>query len=259
MSVEKMEDMNEEALVSEERRQKRKREIWRWSIIGGSAIVLAAIIMFFVFGAADKNSVAAETMPTTVVTNPTYIPETIPEETEPVVDIPETTKPEPIEPAKPDIWVYDDNLSAEENIFIYLTEYLGYSNSSACGVIANIAYETGWKFDPTLGNPNGCYGLIQWLGNRLKNLKSWCKENDKDYHSIQGQLDFMDWELKNDDPYGTYEHLIDCEDSTKGAYSAGWYFCYWYERPNNKKSASEWRGGEAKEYYEAFVLKGDNT
>ena len=87
----------------------------------------------------------------------------------------------------------------------------------------------------------------------LKNLKSWCKENGKDYHSIQGQLDFMDWELKNDDPYGTYEHFLKCEDSAKGAYSAGWYLCYWYERPNNKKAASEWRGGEARKYYDSLV------
>lgn len=152
-------------------------------------------------------------------------------------------------------WEYDNNLSTEENIFIYLTKYLEFSNSSACGIISNIAYETGRKFNSDAGSSSICYGLIQWRGNRLKKLKSWCEENEKDYTTIQGQLDFMHWELIYDDPYGTYDYLVQCEDGIEGAYDAGWYFCYWYERPNNIKTASKIRGRAAREYYKALVLK----
>ena len=154
-------------------------------------------------------------------------------------------------------WQYNNNLSAEENIFIYLTEYLMFPDASACGIISNIAYETGWTFDPNAGDQSYNYGLIQWIGSRLSNLKTWCKENDKDYTTIQGQLDFMYWELTNNDPYGTYDYLMQCEDNIDDAYNAGWYFCYWYERPYNKDAGAILRGNHAKEYYESLILNQD--
>lgn len=200
--------------------------------------------------------------------------------TEPVIDIlPEPTESKPAEKKEPAVketepatestteptteqetvnpngWAYDDSLTPEKNIFIYLTDYLGYSDAAACGIIANIAYETGWKFKPDVGDINhGAYGLIQWMGGRRKKLRSWCEETGRDWRTIQGQMDFMDWELKNDDPYGTYDRLLKCANSVKGAYKAGYYFCYWYERPNRIEKASEWRGGEAKKYYKSLVL-----
>lgn len=218
---------------------------WSLVITAGIAAAITAIIIIFVQVGNDGNTnkVDAMDIPTVAVTAPV--------ETEPVVTIPEETVSEPKE------WAYDDSLKAEENIFIYLTEYLGYSDAAACGIIGNIAHETGWRFNPDAGSPNSCYGLIQWLGSRLKNLKSWCAENGKDYTSIQGQLDFMHWELQNDDPYGTYEHLKEYEDSADGAYDAGWYFCYWYERPNNKGDRAKLRGREAQKYYQALVLDVD--
>lgn len=154
-------------------------------------------------------------------------------------------------------WKYDDNLTAEENIFIYLTKYLMFTDASACGIISNIAHETGCTFDPNAGDPSYNYGLIQWMGGRLSNLKAWCEENGKDYTTIQGQLDFMYWELTEDDPYGTYEHLMKCENGIDEAYSAAWYFCYWYERPYNKSNVAKLRGNSAKEYYETLVLSQD--
>lgn len=182
-------------------------------------------------------------------TKPEPKPDPEPEPTEP------TTKPELLDPAT---WVYDDNLKPEKNIFIYLTDYLGYSDAAACGIIANIAYETGWKFKPDVGDiKHGAYGLIQWMDNRRKKLKTWCDETGRDYRTIQGQMDYMDWELKNNDPYGTYECLTEVADSAKGAYKAGWYFCYWYERPNRKDKASVWRGNEAKKYYKEFVTNAE--
>lgn len=268
MNRENMNEMDQEALNLTEEQRKRKQAIWRWSIIFGSALVLAVIITFFVCGGAAKNAEVADTTPTTVVTEPVTEPVvTIPETTEPIKEPeptkkpdkkPTTTKPATTEPVKkpetaPD-WTYDKNLTAAKNIFNYLTDKLGYSKAAACGIVANIDVETGGHFTPKAGNPKQCYGLIQWQGGRLTNLKSWCDKNGKDYHSIQGQLDFMDWELKNTNTYGTYEKLLECKQSKKGAYKAGFNFCYWYERPNNKKNASKYRGNLAKKYYQEFVL-----
>ena len=232
-------------------------------------VYIATILVIITTLAACSYSYSDANKETTIVTEPTEeiiettseITEPTVEETDPIIEttVPETEPPEiPTDPGENDNeetkeWVYDDTLSAVENIFIYLTDYLGFSNAASCGIISNIAHETGWKFNPKAGSLSSSYGLIQWQGGRLNNLKKWCSENGKDYNSIQGQLDFMYWELVNADPYGTYKHLMQCEDNIDGAYDAGWYFCYWYERPSNKKARANLRGNDAKEYYEKLV------
>lgn len=229
-----------------------KNRLWVY-IVGAIVVVMAIAIVFMCMLSRDKYD-SNETQDT-VATVETVEP-TIPDVTEEVVE--ETTEPTEIEEI-PEEWVYDDNLKPEENIFIYLTDYLGFSDAAACGIVANIAYETGWKFKPDVGDINhGAYGLIQWMDGRRRKLKSWCEETGRDWRTIQGQMDYMYWELVNNDPYGTFDHLMQVDDSKKGAYDAGWYFCYWYERPNRKKKASVWRGNEAKDYYEIFVLNDDS-
>lgn len=183
-----------------------------------------------------------------VIEEPVEITVPVVEETEAVT---EPAKPEPTDPPE---WEYNDELSAKENIFIYLTDYLGFPEPAACGIISNIAHETGWKFNPRAGSLSRSYGLIQWTGGRLSKLKKWCKKHGKDYNSIQGQLDFMYWELTKDDPYGTYDYLMECTDGKSAAYDAGWYFCFWYERPANTHARARLRGSDAKDYYEELVL-----
>ena len=215
-------------------------------------IAFAFLTSIMVYGKNADNVVDA----TGNSTNNDIAQETVIETTETVLESIDVT--EPVKSTEPEIpkWVYNENLKQEENIYLYLTEYLGFSSAAACGIVANIAYETGWKFKSDIGNPDyGAYGLIQWMGNRRKQLIKWCNENGKDFRSMEGQMDFMYWELLNADPYGTYEHLIEAKDSEKGAYDAGWYFCYWYERPNRKTKASKWRGSEAKKYYRQFVIE----
>lgn len=194
------------------------------------------------------------TEPTVEETKPTTKPKpTEPKPSDKKEPVVEETKPstEPSTESSPE----PETLTKEEVLYNYITDKLGYSPAAACGIIANIAYETGWKFNPDVGDIDyGAYGLIQWMGNRRKKLKSWCEETGRDWRTMEGQLDFMDWELKNDDPYGTYDKLLKCADSAKGAYNAGWNFCYWYERPNRVEKASEWRGNYAKKYYKSLVL-----
>lgn len=144
-------------------------------------------------------------------------------------------------------WFYDESLSREENILSYLMEKAGLNTAAACGVWANIHVETGGTFDPMASN--GSYGLCQWLGGRLSNLKTWCAENGEDYRTIEGQLAFLVWELQYDDPYGTWAELTSAEDSADGAYRAGWYFCYWFERPLELNSQSNYRAWLAAEHY----------
>lgn len=248
---------------------KKKFEInWYWVTCAIMTVfILAAAVVTIMVVARDANNEVVPAVTTESITEVTSVPETtetIPA-TEPAVEetIPETTpatettikETKPVEETKPKKKL--TNQDKAEVIFKYITEELGYSEAVACGIIGNIAYETGWKFNPKAGTSSTRYGLIQWLGGRLTNLKKWCKNNGRDYNTIEGQMDFMDWELKNTNTYGTYEYLLECENNSQGAYDAGWYFCYWYERPNNKKRASNNRGKEAQKWYQALVVEAD--
>ena len=125
-------------------------------------------------------------------------------------------------------------------IFEYLTKRLGYNEAAACGIMANIRCES--TFNPHAWNAGGgSYGLCQWTGGRLQ---SWCRSNGYDYTTIDGQLAYLDYELKN--YYGSVEsHLRSVENTSDGAYSAGQYYCYHFEAPASRGSVSVYRGNLA--------------
>ena len=104
-------------------------------------------------------------------------------------------------------------------IFEVLTTKLGYSEAAACGIMANIRCES--TFNPHAWNAGGgSYGLCQWTGGRYGRLQSWCKSNGYDYTTIDGQLAYLDYELKNH--YSSVEnHLRSVENNANGAYDAG--------------------------------------
>ena len=128
-------------------------------------------------------------------------------------------------------------------IFEYLTKRLGYNEAAACGIMANIRCES--TFNPHAWNAGGgSYGLCQWTGGRYGRLQSWCRSNGYDYTTIDGQLAYLDYELKN--YYGSVEsHLRSVENTSDGAYSAGQYYCYHFEAPASRGSVSVYRGNLA--------------
>lgn len=211
-------------------------------------IIIAAIILVgaIIFCAIERANTIAKVSVSYAVTETTEVV------TEPYTEPPTEPIIEEVTPVHES--GCSEDASPEENIFIYLTDCLGFPEPAACGIISNIAHETGWKFNPKAGSLSGSYGLIQWMGGRLNNLKKWCKKNDKDYNTIQGQLDFMYWELTESDPYGTYDYLMKCTDGEDAAYDAGWYFCFWYERPANARGRANLRGSDAKDYYQKLVV-----
>ena len=201
-------------------------------------ILFSGFIIFGMVNSSDSGIEIQKSMPTEVVR----------------IDDPQIAYTKaPAEPTLPPEWIYDDSLLPEENIFIYLTDYLGFPKPAACGIISNIAHETGWKFNPKAGSSGYCYGLIQWMGGRLSSLKRYCRDNGKDYTTIQGQLDFMYYELTELDTYDTYDYLMTCTDGEDAAYDAAWYFCYWYERPANSVGRANLRASDAREYYHELV------
>lgn len=70
--------------------------------------------------------------------------------------------------------------------------------NSAIGACGNVGQES--LFNSTaLNKSEGSYGLWQWLGTRLDNLKAWCGANGLDYTTVQGQCLFFLYELPTSD------------------------------------------------------------
>lgn len=75
----------------------------------------------------------------------------------------------------------------------------GFSDTAAAGVLGNIQQES--NFNPNAVNKSsGAFGIGQWLGGRLKNLKKYAKDQGKSYKSLDVQLEFLYKELNGADP-----------------------------------------------------------
>lgn len=141
--------------------------------------------------------------------------------------------------------------SKKDSVFSYLTERIGFSTAAACGIMANIEHES--DFDPTEviidsnGLPSG--GLCQWNGSRFSNLKSFCNRNGYNYLSVNGQLEYLKYELTKKQYKHIYNYLKDVPNTAQGAYDAAYYWCYYFEVPASRGSKSVKRGNSAKNSY----------
>ncbi len=136
--------------------------------------------------------------------------------------------------------------SVEETIFDYLINRMGFNSAAACGVLANIEKES--AFNPNIYGDNGTsYGICQWHAARFDNLKNYCAKNSLDYTSLNGQLEFLNYELSSLPKIMNY--LRSVGDTADGAYDAAYYWCYNFEIPANKEQNSELRGELARTKY----------
>ena len=132
----------------------------------------------------------------------------------------------------------------EQTIHEFLTEDMSLSDAAACGVLANMKAESGLRANIYNSN-HSSYGLCQWSGSRLNNLKNYCNRNGYDWHSMNGQLHYLQYELTNSYK-SVYNSLKGIGNIRNGAYNAGYKFCYNYEVPANRTSRSQQRGNIAK-------------
>lgn len=167
---------------------------------------------------------------------------------QPVVTPEPTVAPTPIPTATPapavGNYFESDKYSNEEKCFLFLTKEMGLNTAAACGILANIRKES--NFTPDIGT--SYYGLVQWGGGRKTNLQSFCSKNGYSHSSLEGQLNFLEYELKNSYT-SVLEYLESVPNTAKGAYDAAYHFCYYYERPSNKASKSASRGELARDTY----------
>ena len=144
----------------------------------------------------------------------------------------------------------------KNEIYTYLRNTMKLNVAAACGVLANIEYES--SFNPNLyGDNKTSYGICQWHAERFDSLKSYCKDNGYSWKTLDGQLHYLEYELKTDYPK-ILSYLKDVDNMAQGAYDAGYYWCYNFERPSDKAAKSKQRGNVAKNdywpvYYEKAV------
>ena len=146
--------------------------------------------------------------------------------------------------------------SDEKAIFYFLTEHMGMEASAACGVIANIEYES--NFNPNaLGDGGTSYGICQWHNpSRWDQLIAFCDLNGLDWETMDGQLYYLEYEITQggESNTGIYNALMSQPDTGQGAYQAGYEWCVRFERPDDAESKGISRGTSARDkWYPVFA------
>lgn len=102
----------------------------------------------------------------------------------------------------------------------------GYRPEVALGIVGNLMQESGPSIDTSaIGfDGTGSFGAAQWLGSRKDKLK---EIRPKDYDTLRGQLEFIDWELNNTEKRANskLQQAQTVEDAAR-------VFSKYYERPH---------------------------
>jgi Putative peptidoglycan-binding domain-containing protein len=152
----------------------------------------------------------------------------------------------------------DSPVTNEVMVYDYLVGTMGLNTAAACGVLANAKGES--AFNPTrIGDEGTSYGLFQWRADRREELETYCRNNGYDYTTLIGQLHYMEYDLKRHYKY-ILNHLNAVENTSDGAYDAGYYWCYYYEVPTNREADSAKRGAMARDtYWDKYLPFGGKT
>ena len=158
----------------------------------------------------------------------------------------------------------NSNNSNANQVYDLLVSTYKYSPDGAKAIMTNANFESG--LNPQAYNPNsGAGGIFQWIGDRKNNLINYCTNNDLNPASIEGQVAFMDYELKTVyNGYAgvnLYDDLQNCTPADLERCTVN--FCAAYEAPdpNGNWQANEEIGRyrfNAQETQDLFSTIGSN-
>ena len=124
----------------------------------------------------------------------------------------------------------EDVAANERDVYNYLTGTMGMNSAAASGVMASMYRESRFYVDIT--NDYGtAYGLCQWYGDRWTNLQNYCNNYGLDWHTLYGQMRFLEYELNSLSSLRSYMYGI--SNDANGAYHAGYEWCRVYELGGN--------------------------
>ena len=115
--------------------------------------------------------------------------------------------------------------SNADEIYQFMRD-IGCNHAVAIAVLVNLEHESAYyihhhKDIDAILRDGGFYGICQWSGNRLVNLKSFCIRNGLSASSLYGQLKFLEYELEE---RGMLAQLKSYPNTRDGAYNAAYYF-----------------------------------
>ena len=154
--------------------------------------------------------------------------------------------------------VYAATPSNQVQVFSYLTQKLGFNSAASCGIMANIEHESEFNPNLVIRDRNGLLsgGLCQWNGGRFTNLRNFCNDRGYEYLSIEGQLEYLSYELQKDSFNHIYQYLKGVPNNEEGAYNAAYYWCYYFEIPSNRAAKAKSRGDAAiSKYWPVFQYR----
>lgn len=139
----------------------------------------------------------------------------------------------------------DDN---RQKAFDYLRNK-GYKDHEIAGILGNFAIESGSKdlkvdaYNPNdVGKP--AFGLAQWRADRLDRLK---EQQGKNMYTLEGQLDYLTWELENTEKSARKELA-----KAKTPEEAALIFSRKFERPRESTAKNDVRQEYAKAFYTSY-------
>lgn len=123
----------------------------------------------------------------------------------------------------------------------------GLTKAQACGILANIEYES--SYNPNAWYKNISYGLCQWQGDRLKVFQDTYK-TEAQRSSIYNQISFLFRELGDNEKNAYKKSIVPYTKNTaEDAYNVGYMFCVKFERPLDQTTNPVKRGNKAKELF----------
>ena len=151
-----------------------------------------------------------------------------------------------------------EKVQNEQTAYDFFTGEMGFNSAAACGILANIECESG--FEPDIyGDYGESYGICQWYMVRFSRLREFCAAYGYEYSSMEGQLQYLAYELLYDSAYShVLNYLRSVPDTAEGAYNAGYYWCYCFEIPEGYDSWESPRRAEiaVATYWEKYHEKG---
>ena len=141
--------------------------------------------------------------------------------------------------------------SNDQLVYLYCVNELKYTRTGACGIVANVRFESSGKASVEEEENSIGYGICQWSFERRENYESFCREHDLEKSALESQLIFMGFELEHDYKF-TGDLLRSAPDTADGAYDCGYWVCFEYEQPYDFEMVSEERAELSREIWQSF-------